>query len=398
MDALADFFPALLLTAGLLVAALAAEPLVARVGLPAPAAFLAVGVVAGLAGISPVEDVSLLHLTELGTILLYAILLQGGLDTGYARWRRSARPILVLGLPGTAATAAVLAVACHGLTGLSWETSALVGIALAPTDPAAVYATLRRTRSDTRARTVLEGESGFNDPVGISLMVVAIAAVGEDGAGAGEAALRLVEELGIGLAGGVVGAGLLVVGIRATPRLAEGFQATAVVAGAIGIGAATASLHGSGFLAVYLCGLLAADEWARQDGRAHAVPQAFAAIGEAALFALLGAAFAPVVTGGHVWQGAAVGLVLALVVRPLVVAPSLLGSNLAPRERALVAWGGLKGAVPLLLAGYPALEALDDATAVQGVVLVATALSIGIQGATLPRVSRWAAGATPRRP
>ena len=360
MHALEDFFPTLIVAAGLLLAALVGAPLARRLGLPGPAAFLAVGIAAGLSGISPIEDVSTLRLEQVGAILLYGILFQGGLETGYGAFRRSARPILLLGLPGTAATAGVLAVIGHGLLGFSWEIAFLVGIALAPTDPAAVYSALRGQR-ETRARTVLEGESGFNDPVGISLMVVAVAALGSEGSSAGEGALRLVQELGIGLAGGLVGAGLLVVGIRATPHLEQGFQSVAVVLGAVGVGAATATLHGSGFLAVYVAGLLVADEWARQDGRQHAVPEAFAAASEAILFALLGAAFAAVTTGEHVWQGVVLALVLALAVRPLVATPLLLGSGLGRREQVLVWWGGLKGAVPLLLAGYPALEALDGA-------------------------------------
>ncbi len=392
MHALEDFFPTLIVAAGLLLAALVGAPLARRLGLPGPAAFLAVGIAAGLSGISPIEDVSTLRLEQVGAILLYGILFQGGLETGYGAFRRSARPILLLGLPGTAATAGVLAVIGHGLLGFSWEIAFLVGIALAPTDPAAVYSALRGQR-ETRARTVLEGESGFNDPVGISLMVVAVAALGSEGSSAGEGALRLVQELGIGLAGGLVGAGLLVVGIRATPHLEQGFQSVAVVLGAVGVGAATATLHGSGFLAVYVAGLLVADEWARQDGRQHAVPEAFAAASEAILFALLGAAFAAVTTGEHVWQGVVLALVLALAVRPLVATPLLLGSGLGRRVQVLVWWGGLKGAVPLLLAGYPALEALDGALSVQGIVLAATAASIVVQGATLGRVARWATGA-----
>jgi cell volume regulation protein A len=390
MHALGDFSLILLVAAGLLVAALALAPVARRVGLPGPAAFLAVGIVAGLGGISPIEGVSTLALEEISAILLFGILFQGGLETGFGAFRRSARPILLLGLPGTAATAGGLAVVGHGLLGFSWETAMLIGIALAPTDPAAVYSALRGQRAGTRARTVLEGESGFNDPVGISLMMVAVATVGSDGASAGEAVVELVEQLGVGIAGGLVGARLLVLGIRRTPHLEEGFRSVAVVAGAIGIGAATATLNGSGFLAVYLAGLLVADEWAGQDGRQHAVPQAFAAAGEAILFAMLGAAYTTVTGSEQVWQGIAVALLLTVAVRPLVAFPLLAGSDLDGRGRVLVCWGGLKGAVPLLLAGFPALEGLEGAPEVQAVVLVATAASIVLQGATLGRMVRWA--------
>jgi cell volume regulation protein A len=301
-----------------------------------------VGIAAGLSGLAPTDELSALSLQQIGVVALYAILFQGGLETGFARWRHSASPILLLGLPGTAATAVALAAAGHYLIGFSWGVAVLVGIALAPTDPAAVYAVLRGQRGGARPRTILEGEAGFNDPVGISLMVVAVAWLGPEGSSVGEATVRLVQELGIGVAGGIVGAVVLRFGIRATPRLEQGFQSVAVVLGAIGVGAATASLHGSGFLAVYLAGLLTADAWAQQDGRHHAVPQAFAAASEAMLFALLGAAFAPVVTASDIWQGIALAALLALAVRPAVVTASLSRSRLRRSERTLVSWGGLK--------------------------------------------------------
>jgi cell volume regulation protein A len=389
MNDYADFFPDLLVAAALLAASLAGAPLVRAVGLPAPAAFLAVGMCSGLLGISPTEGLSTLALEQIGAVALYAILFQGALATGFEAWRRSARPILLLGLPGTAATAGALALFGRFALGLDWPVAFLIGIALAPTDPAAVYAVLRGGRA-TRARTVLEGESGFNDPVGITLMVVALASLGESNAGAGEAAVRLVEELGIGLAGGAIGGVALAWLIRATPRLEEGFQAVAVLAGAVVVGAGTASLHGSGFLAVYITGLLVSDRWARQDTRHHAVPEAASAISEPILFGLLGAAFASLVGWDDAGRGLALALVSALAVRPLVAAALLAGSGLGRGERVLVSWGGLKGAVPLLLAAFPALEALDGAERVQAVVLVATAASIVVQGATLGYVARRA--------
>ena len=391
MDALTDFFPTLLAGAGLLLAALACAPLANRIGLPGPAAFLAVGIVAGVSGITPTDELAPLVLQQVGVVALYAILFQGGLETGFTRFRGAARPILLLGLPGTAATAALLALAGHYVIGLDWELAVLVGIALAPTDPAAVYAVLRGRRGNARPATILEGESGFNDPVGISLMVVAVAAVAPQGSSAGEGVVRLVEELGIGLAGGLAGGTLLRGAIRATPSLPAGFQAIAVLLGALCIGAATASLHGSGFLAVYIAGLLTAETWARQDGRHHAIPEAAASASEALLFALLGAAFAPVVGGGHLWQGLALFTLLAFAVRPAVATPLLLGSGLSRPDRLVVLWGGLKGAVPLLLAGYAALESLDSSDAVQGLVLVVTAASILVQGATVPYVAARAA-------
>ena len=158
MADLSDFYPTLLTAVLLLLVALAAAPLLHRVGLPEPAAFLAVGIVAGLAGLQPTGERTTLELQQVGTVALYAILFQGGLSTGWAAWRREARSIVLLGLPGTALTAGGVALA--GLViGLPTELAVLCGVALAPTDPAAVYAT-QRGRGASRARTVLEGESG----------------------------------------------------------------------------------------------------------------------------------------------------------------------------------------------------------------------------------------------
>ena len=387
MDAFTDFFPDLLLVSGLLAAALALAPVAARLGLPGPAAFLGVGIAAGLLGASPIDALSTESLEEIGALALYAVLFQGGLSTGYRAWRSVARPVLALGLPGTGATAAGLALFGHYVLGLDWSLAALCGIALSPTDPAAVYATLRAGGSRTKARTVLEGESGFNDPVGISLMVVAVAMLASDDNGVGDGVVRFVEELAIGLAGGVVGAAALVALLVATPRLEQGLQAVAILLGAVLIGAATATLHGSGFLAVYVSGLLLADRWARQDGRHHAVPEGVAAAAEPLLFGLLGAVFAPLVVGGDLWKGICLTLATVFLVRPLIAAACLAGSRLTRPERVLVSWGGLKGAVPLLLAAYPGLELLPETERTEGIVLVATAASILVQGATLRLVA-----------
>ena len=250
---------------------------------------------------------------------------------------------------------------------------------------------LRGRGESLRARVVLEGESGVNDPVAISLMVAVTAAVATTDASAWDGAVRFVEELGIGTAGGLLGAAALRAALRATPRLDDEQQSIAIVLGALLVGGLTSWLHGSGFLAVYLCGLLLADPWSRQDRRRHAVPEALSAGAEVVLFALLGAALAPSLTGGDAVRGAVLAAGLILVVRPAVGSLGTVRSGLSGAERRLVVWGGLKGVVPLLLAAYPALEAFDAAEAVQATVLVATAASLVVQGVALPRIAGRAA-------
>jgi cell volume regulation protein A len=389
MSAYTDFFPDLFAFAALVVVAIAAAPLAARIGLPGPAAFLGVGILAAVTGLVPADALTPLQLEQIGTIALYAILFQGGLVTGFAEWRRCARPILLLGLPGTAATAAALAAIGHYVLGLDWSLAALAGIALAPTDPAAVYSVLRGG-DQTRARTVLEGESGFNDPVGISLMLAAVAYIGPNGDTLGEGAVRFAGELGIGAAVGVVAGLVFAAVLRATPDVADELQGVGIFAGAVLVGAGTATLHGSGFLAVFIVGLLAADAWREQDGDYHLVTNAAAAISEPLIFGLLGAAFAAMVGWPELAYGIALTVATAFVVRPVVAWAGTMRSGLTPAERSLVSWGGLKGAVPLLLAAYPALELLDGAARVEGIVLVATVASILLQGATLSTFARRA--------
>lgn len=384
-------FPTLALSMALLLAALAAVPLFERLRLPSPAAFLAVGVAAGLLDVGPTRDLSTVRLEQIGAVGLFFILFQGGLATGFRAARIAARPIAMLGLLGTAGTAAGAALIARFALGLDWSMALLVGVALAPTDPAAVYAVLRGRAGSRRARTILEGESGVNDPTGIALMVAVTAAVAADESSYGHAALRFVEELAIGSAAGVLGGFLLIGALRATPRLEEGVQAIALVLAVVLLGALTAAAHGSGFLAVYLAGLLLSDEWARQDMRHHAVPEALSAVAEPLLFAMLGAAFAPLVSGTDVLRGLALTLLTVFVVRPLVAGGCLVGSGLRRRDRLLVSWGGLKGVVPLLLAAYPALEGFAGASRVAGIVLVATAASLLVQGGTLPFVATRAA-------
>ena len=176
MSEYADFFPQLALAVALLLTALAAAPFFERLRLPSPAAFLAVGIVAGLLGVAPTGDLPIVTLEQVGAVALFLILFHGGLGTGFGAARAAARPILTLGLLGTAATAGGLALATHYVLGLDWPVSLLVAVAFAPTDPAAVYAVLRaeRFRAGTHCP---RGESGVNDPAGIALMVAVTAAV-----------------------------------------------------------------------------------------------------------------------------------------------------------------------------------------------------------------------------
>ena len=148
-----------------------------------------------------------------------------------------------------------------------------------------------------------------------------------------------------------------------------------------------------------------ADTWKVQDGSYHVAANAASAVAEPVIFGLLGAAFASQVGWDELGYGLALTAATVFLVRPIVAAAGTVGSGLTHGERMLVSWGGLKGAVPLLLAAYPALDNLEGAAQVEGTVLVATVASVLLQGATLSAVAsrarrprRRAPGPKPGRP
>lgn len=373
--------PLLLGGLGVLLA-IAVGRLAHRFSLPTPAIFLAAGIVASEL-LDPGDPIATPELVaQVGTVALVLILFEGGFSGGMRRMRSSLVPVLSLGLLGTFATTALLAVAAHELVGLAWQASALVAIALAPTDPAAVFSVLGNRDVRGRSSAIIEGESGANDPVGIALMVAALAYVDGDGS-IGAATIRFALELVVG-----VGVGLLL-GLLATRALAAvGTRAArmlpvAALASAFVIYGATVELHGSGFLAVLVAGLLMGDGLRGHDNLASLVGIG-SALAEVAMFTLLGLVVVISELGDALGQGLVMFAVLTLLIRPAVVALLLAPVRLDRAERVFIAWGGLKGAVPILLATFVVLDDVARADRVFAIVFVAVAASIVVQGGTIP--------------
>ena len=157
----------------ILLAALALEPMARRIDIAVPLVFLGVGLALGALSGTARHEVNAGHLETVGTIALVLILVDGGLRTGIVALRRELAPVLTLGIVGTFATFVLVAVATHWVAGLDWTLALIVGAALSPTDPAAVFSVLHDRGGDgsSRIATVLEGEAGFNDPVAIALVI-----------------------------------------------------------------------------------------------------------------------------------------------------------------------------------------------------------------------------------
>ena len=204
MADIVDFGRIILVVSGALSIAILVRVFAGRIGLPTAALLLTVAAVASdlsdrLAGLLSFEDVQ-----RVATLALIAILFDGGMTIGLKRFRTAAVPITILGVVGTFATAPLVAVAAHYLLGFNWTVALLIGAALAPTDPAVTFSVLAGKEVEGRSGTILEGESGFNDPVGIALMIGMIELATHPDASGRRRRLEFLREMGIGLAVGAV--------------------------------------------------------------------------------------------------------------------------------------------------------------------------------------------------
>lgn len=372
------------------LAAVLATRIARFASIPAPAIFLLGGTIAATIweqNGNTSAALSLSQIAHIGTVALIIVLYQGGFAGGLTRARQAWAPIMWLGLPGTILTTAMIWGVAR-LLGLDSGPALLVAIAVAPTDPAAVFSVLGGGGLRGRSGIILEGESGANDPVGIALMLGALTYLAGDGS-VTHVAWTIVEELLIGaVVGGVLGK---VLGrLLQASRLGKGAMAAlGGLSGAFVIYAIAAMLHGSGFLAVFIAGMIVGDHEVHDDPTPGNVLGFGAVLAEIVMFSALGLTISLTqFTAYSIGISVAIFLALTFIARPLVAIAPLGFSDLRMGERVFISWGGLKGAVPILLAEFALLEHADHGELVYKVVFVTVAASIFIQGATLPWLAR----------
>ncbi|MFN2470497.1 MAG: cation:proton antiporter [Gaiellaceae bacterium] len=390
MDELSAFGTVVLVVAGGFSVAILANKVTDYFPLPAPVLFLVAAAVASDVFSSLEDALSIRDVERIGVVALILILFDGGMHVGWTRFRAAALPIASLGVLGTFATAGILAVAAHVLLGLDWTAAWILGAALAPTDPAVMFSVLGNREVAGRTGTILEGESGANDPVGIALMIGMLEfATADDGTVwtiVGEFSL----EMGVGLGVGLGGTALLLPLMRRVSLPSAGLYPLRTLAAAGVIYGVASVAHGSGFLAVFVAGLLVGNAPAPLKDEIERFHTSLASLAEIAVFAALGLTLdlTEVLSDTVAVEGLLLAGILALVARPVVVALLLLPARLTWGERAFVAWGGLKGAVPILLAAFALLAAVDEAERIYDIVFVVVALSVIVQGSTISLAAR----------
>jgi len=383
------FAGVVLLTAMVGLLAVLSNGLTERVHVPAPVLFLAAAAIAVrvLPGLSPPAEQMVERVV---TVALLCILFDGGMHLGWPRFRRSATPIAVLGIVGTFLTAAAASVLAHLAFGLDWYLAALLGTAVSPTDPAVVFSVLGRREIAGRSGDILEGESGANDPVGIALMVALLAAGGIDRAALPAIAGQFALQLGVGMAVGVAGGRGLLWFIRRVGLPAEGLYPLRTLASAFVIYGVATLAHGSGFLAVFIAGIVLGDERAPFKREIERFHSALASLAEIIAFVVLGLTVdLDELLLPEVWVPVVIlGAVVALVIRPVLVGLCLMPVKLRRQEKAFILFAGLKGAVPILLASYLLAANIPHGTRLYGIVVVVVVFSVLVQGSLVPTVAR----------
>ena len=382
----------ILIGGALLAAALAASLVAGRLRLPGLVLFLGLGMLIGSDGarlISFGAHPDDFHLAEsVGVIALALILFEGGLTAGWGEIRPVLGPALGLALPGTLATALITGLTASWLFDFSTLEGLLVGSIVASTDGAAVFALLRGSGLLRRLERTLEGEAGFNDPIAVLLVLGFIDWIQHPGYGVEDMLWLFVQQLGIGLLAGVAAGMVATRAFRRAQLSSPGLYPVASLAtAALAFGAAS-TLGGSGFLAVYLAGRALGSANIPAKRTVTAFHEGLAWVAQLTMFLTLGLLVFPAQLDEVAWRGTLLALVIVFVSRPIATALTTLGSGFDLREKALLAWAGLRGAVPVVLALFPVIDEVPDARVFFNLVFFAVLLSTVLQGTTIDLLAR----------
>jgi cell volume regulation protein A len=383
---ISDFGQIVLVVAAGCALALFGQALTEKIRIPSAALFLVAAAAASELVPAFNDAISIVTVERIGVVALIVILFDGGLDIGWRRFAVAAVPILSLGVLGTFASAGLIAVAAHVLLNLSWTTSGLLGAALAPTDPAVTFSVLGGREIAGRTATILKGESGANDPVGIALMIGMIELATSDHGSFWTVVSEFAVEMVGGAAVGVIGAAAILALARRVSLPSPALYPLQMLASAgIVYGAATL-VHGSGFLAVFVAGILLGDRRLPHRAAVDGVLSSLGSLAEIAMFVALGLTvdLTHVVESDAWYQGLVLAALLAFAIRPVVVGTLLVPVRLTRNERLFVIWSGLKGAVPILLAALAIIGGVDDGTAIYEIVFVVVLFSVLVQGTFVP--------------
>jgi cell volume regulation protein A len=362
-----------------------------RLGIPALLVFLAIGMLAGSDGPGGIYFDDHWLAQFLGSVALAYILFAGGLDTSWGTVRPVWKQSALLSTLGVVLTAVLVGAFAHLILEFSLLHSLLLGAIVSSTDAAAVFSILRSREVRLRGNLepLLELESGSNDPMAVFLTIGFTRLLSDSDASLETLLIQFVIQF---VVGGLIGfgAGKLMVWLINNLRLhAEGLYPVLSFANVLLVFGVAGMLGGNGFLAVYLAGITLGNHsflHRRSLSRFH---DGLAWLMQIVMFLVLGLLVFPSHLIAIAIPGIAVAMFLIVVARPLSVMLTLLPFSMPIAERAMVAWVGLRGAVPIVLATFPLLAGVPHAQTLFDLVFFVVLTSVLIQGTTIPTVARW---------
>ena len=361
-----------------------------RIGAPLLLAFLALGMFFGEDGPGGIHFDNYFAAYVIGSIALAIILFDGGLRTEFVNFRIAAWPALLLATVGVVITAALTGVAAHLLLGLNWIESLLIGAVVGSTDAAAVFFLLHLHGLDIkpRVRSVLEVESGLNDPMALFLTVGCVELLVT---GRAELswwlALDFVNQIAGGAALGLA-AGFALVWLINRLALAAGLYPILAMAWALFTFGGAQTIGASGFLAVYLAGLIVGNRRHRAAQLIDRFHDGLAWLAQMVMFVMLGLLVTPSDLLPTLIPSVLIAAFLVVVARPVAVVLCLLPFRFAWNEHAFIAWVGLRGAVAIFLGTIPVLAGIENASIYFQVAFAVVLVSLIVQGWTLARAAR----------
>ena len=380
---------AILLGSLLVLAGILSSLIALRFGAPLLLVFLLVGMMAGEGGPGGIkfDDVGTAY--TVGSIALALILFDGGLRTRFASFRNVLGPAVTLATVGVLITAVLTAPVAKFVLGIGWIPALLVGAVVASTDAAAVFFLInaRGLRLRPRVRAVLEVESGTNDPfaVFLALLLIEILLVGDQSWS--HAMMIFLRDAILGCIIGFAG-GQIITLVLNRLVLAQGLHAPFVAVSALVVFAFANAVHASGFLAVYLAGLVVGNKQTRAHNSVVVFLDAATWLAQIVMFVLLGLLAWPHRLADTLLGAIAISLVLMLVARPVAVFLCLVPFKFQVNEKIFLSWVGLRGAVGIFLASIPLLVGLPGAHLYFDVAFVVVASSLLVQGWTVALAAR----------
>lgn len=375
----------------LLVVSILASKASGRLGVPALVLFLTIGMLAGSEGLGGIYFDDAETAQWIGVIALAFILFAGGLETNWSFVRPSIRAALSLSTLGVFLTSACVALAVFYFLGLPLPQAFLLGAIVSSTDAAAVFSILRSkgVHLNERLASTLELESGSNDPMAVFLTAASIQYLLQPSTTFESLALDFVLQMSLGaLFGYMIGVVATLIVNRLHLEYVGLYPVLTIAVVMLTYGGA-AALGGNGFLAVYIAGIVMANRNFVHRRRLTAFHDGLAWLMQIAMFLVLGLLVFPSELVEVAWVGIAVALVLIFIARPVAVFVSLAFTSLGLREKTLISWVGLRGAVPIILATFPLLAGAPGAAVIFNVVFFIVLTSVILQGTTIPLVARW---------